>query len=137
MACIYLIEYKNSIIGAYNNYELAETFIASCMQHNFITDNINIVSYKTNTCFKLKTSTIEYFNDENINMEELQKNAQEAISKINKLELEEKKLLERVEKHNVNYSLYKKFKEKLNEDPDFIIPEYFLPTYKEFEDLDI
>ena len=55
---IYLIEYKNKIIGTYNNYYLAEIFILSCLQNNFIQDSALIHHYKKNSCFKYDTNTI-------------------------------------------------------------------------------
>jgi hypothetical protein len=55
---IYLIEYKNNIIGTYNNYYLAEMFILSCLQNNFIEDSALIHHYKKNSCFKYDTNTI-------------------------------------------------------------------------------
>jgi hypothetical protein len=55
---IYLIEYKNNIIGTYNNYYLAELFILSCLQNNFIEDSALIHHYKKNSCFKYNTNTI-------------------------------------------------------------------------------
>ena len=55
---IFLIEYKNKIIGTYNNYYLAEMFILSCLQKNFIQDSALIHHYKKNSCFKYDTNTI-------------------------------------------------------------------------------
>ena len=55
---IFLIEYKNKIIGTYNNYYLAEIFILSCLQNNFIQDSALIHHYKKNSCFKYDTNTI-------------------------------------------------------------------------------
>ena len=55
---IFLIEYKNKIIGTYNNYYLAEMFILSCLQNNFIQDSALIHHYKKNSCFKYDTNTI-------------------------------------------------------------------------------
>ena len=72
MGSIYLIEYKNKIIGAYTNYDLAEIFINSCKQNNFFDSDINIISFKENTCFKLKTNVIEHTDTvENININEI------------------------------------------------------------------
>ena len=54
----YLVEYKNKIIGTYNNYYLAETFILSCLQNKFIQDSALIHHYRKNSCFKYESYTI-------------------------------------------------------------------------------
>lgn len=54
----YLVEYKNKIIGTYNNYYLAETFILSCLQNKFIEDSALIHHYRKNSCFKHDTRII-------------------------------------------------------------------------------
>ena len=54
----YLVEYKNKIIGTYNKYYLAETFILSCLQNNFIEDSALIHHYRKNSCFIYKSYTI-------------------------------------------------------------------------------
>jgi hypothetical protein len=47
----FLIEYKNKIIGTYQDYEMAETFILSCLQNNLMTTSAKILKYKTNSCY--------------------------------------------------------------------------------------
>ena len=49
---MFIIEYNEKVIGAYNNYELLNDFILSCTTNNFINkDLIKILEYKSNTCF--------------------------------------------------------------------------------------
>jgi hypothetical protein len=47
----FLIEYKNKIIGSYQDYEMAETFILSCLQNNLMTTSAKILKFKTNSCY--------------------------------------------------------------------------------------
>ena len=54
----YLVEYKGKIIGSYNNYSNAETFILSCLQNNFINEFALIHCFRSNSCYKKKTYTV-------------------------------------------------------------------------------
>ncbi len=65
----YLIEYNNKIIGTYNNYNRAKTFILSCLQNNFIKDSVLIHSFINNSCYKIKTTVITL--DKNLSIKEL------------------------------------------------------------------
>jgi hypothetical protein len=51
---IYLIEYKNKIIGAYLDYNLAEIFLISCIQNNLMDNNIRILVFNLNSCYNKK-----------------------------------------------------------------------------------
>ena len=66
---LYLIEYNNKIIGTYNNYNTAKTFILSCLQNNFIKDSALIHSFINNSCYKIKTRVITL--DKNLSIKEL------------------------------------------------------------------
>ena len=66
---LYLIEYNNKIIGTYNNYNRAKTFILSCLQNNFIKDSVLIHSFINNSCYKIKTTVITL--DKNLSIKEL------------------------------------------------------------------
>lgn len=54
----FLIEYKNKIIGTYQDYEAAETFILSCLQNNLMTISAKILKFKTNSCYHENEYTI-------------------------------------------------------------------------------
>lgn len=54
----YLVEYEGKIIGSYNNYHNAETFILSCLQNNFMTESALIYCFRSNSCYKKKTNTV-------------------------------------------------------------------------------
>jgi hypothetical protein len=51
---LYLIEWKNKIIGAFNNLNDAETYIYGCFQNNFMT-SAKIKIYKLNSCYLIDT----------------------------------------------------------------------------------
>ena len=56
---IYLIKYKDNIIGTYLKYKLAELFIYSCFQNNFLEDDIKILIYRANSCLYLSSIDIK------------------------------------------------------------------------------
>ena len=47
----FLIQYKNKIIGSYQDYEAAELFILSCLQNNLMVGSAKILRYKSNSCY--------------------------------------------------------------------------------------
>lgn len=51
----FLVEYNNKVIGTYNDYDLAETFILSCLQNNLMQGSAKILKFRQNSC---------YYNDE-------------------------------------------------------------------------
>ena len=133
MGTIYLLEYKNNIIGAYTNYNLAEIFINSCKQNNFFDSDINIISFKENTCLKIKTTLVECSYVENLNINDLQDEVKTAITELNKLTVQEKKLTESIEKRKADRKVYEIFKSKLEQDKSFVIPAEFIDKYMEFQ----
>jgi len=50
---LYLIEYNNKIIGAYDSYNAANTFILSCVQNNFMDNTATILTFKRNSCYQI------------------------------------------------------------------------------------
>jgi len=48
---LYLIEYNDTIIGAYDDFNMAELFINSCIQSKLMTHKCKIIKYKANSCF--------------------------------------------------------------------------------------
>ena len=47
----FLIEYNQKIIGAFNKYKHAETFILSCLQNKFMKGTTKILRFKENSCY--------------------------------------------------------------------------------------
>jgi len=48
---LYLIEYNGTIIGAYDDFSMAELFINSCIQSKLMTSSCKIIKYTKNSCF--------------------------------------------------------------------------------------
>ena len=48
---LYLIEYNGTIIGAYDDFNMAELFIKSCIQSKMMTSASKIIKYAKNSCF--------------------------------------------------------------------------------------
>ena len=56
---IYLIEYNNVIIGAYDNELDANIFIESCQQNGFMTHPVKIITFIRNSCIKQSINNTE------------------------------------------------------------------------------
>lgn len=50
---IYLIEYNDRVIGCYTDRDQAELFIYSCQQNKLMTANVQIVTYRNNSCYSI------------------------------------------------------------------------------------
>jgi hypothetical protein len=48
---LYLIEYNGVVIGAYDDFNMAELFIKSCIQSKLMTSASKIIKYTKNSCF--------------------------------------------------------------------------------------
>lgn len=160
----FLIQYKNKIIGVYTDLDQAKLFINSCMSNNLITEPVNILVYTTNSCYctntinmtfkNSKTSIIEHkietpIVQNNIVMpivKEIDYNdplflklADDKIvlqHKINMLKVQKERIKETKEIYDNDIKLYSKFKEILNKDNTFIIPELFKEKFDLFKKLD-
>lgn len=152
----FLIEYNNRIIGVYSTFEQAELFILSCLQNNLINGNINILTYKTNSCYYInrkeystenKKSIIEKkvieenkipdkvidYNDPNII--EINKKKIELQHNINILKQKKERLEELKTVYNNDIKLFEMFSENKTNNPTFEIPELFIEKYKVMEKL--
>ena len=153
---LYLIEYNNKIIGTYNNYNRAKTFILSCLQNNFIKDSVLIHSFINNSCYKIKTTVITL--DKNLSIKELdipvdipveivsitpemklenekrineiEKEKHDLIHNMNLLKVQQNKIIEIKQVFDVDLKLFNQFKLTKETDNDFVIPELFLNKYK-------
>ena len=54
----FLIEYNNKIIGVYNTFDDAETFVLSCLQNRLMTHTVKILKFRTNSCFQIESKQI-------------------------------------------------------------------------------
>ncbi len=88
---MYMINYKNRNIGVYNNYFDAETFILGCLQNNLMTKHADILTFKKNSCYctKISTITLESITN-NVESNEVEKNNVEL--NINKVETTEENI---------------------------------------------
>ena len=57
---IFIVEYEKQIIGIWDSYESAKTFIMGCHQNRLMISVANIKTYQINTCFCLETTSIKY-----------------------------------------------------------------------------
>ena len=56
---LFIVEYEKQIIGIWDSYESAKTFIMGCHQNKLMISVANIKTYQINTCFCLETNCIE------------------------------------------------------------------------------
>ena len=54
----FLIEYNNKIIGVYNNFDDAETFVLSCLQNRLMIHTVKILTFRMNSCFQIESKQI-------------------------------------------------------------------------------
>jgi hypothetical protein len=59
---VFIVEYNGQIIGVWDSYESAKTFILGCQQNSLMTQSANIKTYQINTCFCVNTNTINQEN---------------------------------------------------------------------------
>lgn len=155
----FLIEYNNKIIGVYNTFNDAETFVLSCLQNRLMTHTVKILTFRLNSCFQIESKQIS-LNKQPINKqyashikpiviqqknidtksvnidpksaETLQKIAKEKIDlqhKINMLKNHKKKLDESKNVYENDIKLFELFNDSKTNDPAFIIPELFREKY--------
>ena len=158
---IYLVEYKNKIIGAYNNLITCQYFINGCMQNNLMTEQPKILTFIENTCVKLSNFTnqsvvsqvepqvvshvetkvlteeeillAQKVNEENLKKQEVMlKEKTEIQHHINMLKTKKKKLDESKVVYQNDINLFIKFREMKEKDEQFVIPELFVKKYELF-----
>ena len=67
----FLVEYKDKIIGSYDNYNTAETFILSCLQNNLMQNQAKILKFRADSCYCEEENIITLKPKENIPKQEL------------------------------------------------------------------
>jgi hypothetical protein len=154
----FLIKYKNKIIGVYNDLDQAKLFINSCISNNFMSESVDILVYATNSCYLIDTITLKKEKNKEtaiirnndtlitqtvkeINYEDplFLKLADDKIilqHQINMLKVQKERIKESKEIYDNDIKLYSKFKELLNKDNTFIIPELFKEKFELFKKLD-
>jgi hypothetical protein len=148
----FLVEYNNKIIGVYEEYDLAETFILSCLQNNLMQGSATIHKFKTNSCYSLDKMEVKLFSSKPVEIikpapvivetpkkvqfmddskiMEIAKEKFELQHKINMLKVHKDKVDESKRVYETDLSLYNRFS-KMNEP----IPDLFIDKYKLFEKL--
>lgn len=144
----FLINYKSKIIGVYTSIEQATLFINSCLHNNLMIGSAEILVYTSNSCCCInkinisldyhpikkdpihKEITKEIIKKKEINYKDpsIVKLAEDKIilqHKINMLKVQKERIEESKEIYTHDIKLYNKFKQELNTDNNFIIPELF------------
>ena len=64
---IYIVEHNNKVIGVWDTFDYAKSFVLGCKQNNFFNlNNIFIKTYQLNNCFCLETIKMDDINLENV-----------------------------------------------------------------------
>tara|TARA_A100001015_G_C14806610_1_gene639152 strand:- start:76 stop:750 length:675 start_codon:yes stop_codon:yes gene_type:complete len=143
----YLLYQEDKIVGVFDSHQKA-TDMAQGVIDNGWAKNFRVVEYKLNSCCKVKETKVDDDEDDDstttaedieLNSEEIKKEKKEETqlqSQLNVLKMKKEKIEESKTKYEVDFKLYKEFKEKLETDNDFSIPELFIEKYKIFHQLD-
>ena len=152
---------NNNIVGVFESFALANNTALGIIENGWA-DSFKIIEFKKNSCVRLTTTDVEgEFNknktseeklnnntteeiesssdDESISetdLEEKKKHISEARHKINILKLKKEKLEASKRKYDVDLDLYNRFKNNLEENISFEIPELFREKYKIFHRLE-
>lgn len=143
-----LLYQNDKIVGVFETLRLAEDMATGIMKNGWA-NNFYAVEYKKNSCIKVRTvrinniyvtdEEIESDSEESIDSEIANKKKTENIKdkhQINILKLEKEKIIESKNKYEIDLKLYNNFKENLENDINFEIPELFKQKYKIFHQLE-
>ena len=149
---LYLIELNDSIIGAYDNLNDAETYIYGCFQNNFFL-SAKIKIFKINSCFsqeiksysssKIIKTEIKPINNNTVSVPkvniiyednsdtilQMAKQKIEIQHKINILKVQKEKIEESKRVFENDLKLFNLFNESKEKDSSFEIPELFKKKY--------
>jgi hypothetical protein len=140
MTC--LLYQNDNIIGVFESYQKAED-MAKGIINNGWAKNFSIVEYKINTCLKVRESKVDAeieeeseYETESDSDDENKLSESQLQSKLNLLKMQKERIEESKTKYEIDLKLYNEFKEKLETDNEFVIPELFIEKYKIFHQLD-
>ena len=141
---LYLIELNDSIIGAYDNLNDAETYIYGCFQNKFFL-SAKIKKLKINSCYLIETKSYTSNNSTSIkkvandpilekqdNSEAFLKMAKQKMEiqhNINILKIQKEKIDESKRVFENDLKLFNLFNESKQKDSNFEIPELFKKKY--------
>jgi len=151
----FLIQYKSKIIGVYNDYNIAEDFVCSCIQNNLMNKNeVKILFFKTNSCILIKEKTFSNSSsnfleenkekiekiEEKVNIVEIDPNNPQYIEinkkkielqhQINMLKVQKKRMEQTKSIYEHDIKLFDIFYKNKQNDSKFIIPELFVDKYE-------
>lgn len=145
-----LLYQNDKIVGVFETLRLAEDMATGIMKNGWAR-NFYAVEYKKNSCIKVRTVQINNIG-EDVSDEEIESDSEESIDseiankrkaenikdkhQINILKLEKEKIIESKNKYEIDLKLYNNFKENLENDINFEIPELFKQKYKIFHQLE-
>jgi hypothetical protein len=140
----YLLYQSDNLVGVFDDLQKAKDMAQSVINNGWA-KNFSVVKYKLNTCLKLTTLVVDEDNnietEEDVNINELEednikKQKSDIQTKLNLLKIQKDKIEESRTKYDIDLKLYNEFKNKLDEDINFEIPELFQDKYKIFHQLD-
>ena len=140
----YLLYQSDNLVGVFDDLQKAKDMAQSVINNGWA-KNFSVVKYKLNTCLKLTTLVVDEDNnietEEDFNINELEednikKQKLDIQTKLNLLKIQKDKIEESRTKYDIDLKLYNEFKNKLDEDINFEIPELFQEKYKIFHQLD-
>ena len=109
----YLIEYNDKIVGVYNTYSDAEIFILGNIQNKLFKHNVKILTFKSNSCYC--TEVKNYYNinnnmiDQEINIDEKNREKANIQHELNILNFNKKKINEKINIYDNDLKLYNNF----------------------------
>lgn len=136
---------NNNLIGIFNNIDKLNHMIDG-LKKNKYAKNLTYKSFYSNTICEVDNNLKNNDNHKNDNnkeviIKELDKEGLEEKSKIeyelNVLKKEKQRIEDSKKEYEVDLELYNRFKNIIDDNPDFELPELFINKYKIFNELDI
>lgn len=138
----YLLYQEDNIVGVFNDFSKAKDMATGIIDNGWA-KNFKIIEYKVNSCCKGNETLVDepeesiLESDSESELNDLTSQEDNNLqSELNLLKLQKDKIEESKTKYEVDHKLYKEFKEKLENDNTFEIPELFVEKYKIFHQLD-
>ena len=138
----FLLYQDDNIVGVFDDLIKAKDYAQGIINNNWA-KNFRIEKYKLNTLLKIKDIKVDEDEKEEEDSDTVEENdevekidAAELQKKLNLLKIQKDKIEESKNKYDVDLKLYHEFKQKLEEDIQFTIPELFQEKYKIFHQLE-
>lgn len=139
----FLLYQEDKIVGVFETLEKAKNMAQGVIDNGWA-KNFKVVEYKINSCCKVSETRVDEEETDSVTTEDIEfesdseekKKETELQSQLNVLKMKKDKIEESKTKYEIDLKLYREFKEKLETDNDFSIPELFVEKYKIFHQLD-